>query len=79
MPAKIIDHIESIYRKELAKFCPAAADDGVYRKHFTALCAFQALNTIGCFSDWHTDENPQWGTSGLRERALTRRKLYCSN
>lgn len=49
LPAEIGDRMESVYRSELEKGCPAAGDDGRYFRAVVECCAYWALDFLRHF------------------------------
>ncbi len=71
LPDDVIRHCEAIYRAELVKGCPAAADDALFNKALVMACAYWTLYALEFYRAlW--SENLQWGISTERQRVITR-------
>jgi hypothetical protein len=74
---EIVRRAETVYRAELVKGCPAAADDTLFNRELVKACAtwtltsFEFYNEVGTF--WERDGS--WGTSTTRQRAIARLEL----
>ena len=74
MPDELIRRTEAIYRAELAKGCPAAADDRLFRHEIAKACAYWTIYAFEFYGNlWEADWD--WGTSSVRQRMLTRLDL----
>ncbi len=74
LPRETIRRAEAVYRAEVAKGCPAAADDSLFKRELVKACASWALATFEFYEEvsdmWQNDG--MWGTSTTRQRAITR-------
>jgi hypothetical protein len=77
LPPETIRRVEAIYRTELSRGCPAAADEGLFNRELVKACASWALSTFEFYYEvspiWERDES--WGTSTVRQRAIARLEL----
>jgi hypothetical protein len=77
-PPEIPEAMEQVYRVELARGCPAAAEDDLFYPALVEMCAFWLLVTcmgrkpLGELMDW----DGQWGISSLRQRVLVRGEIF---
>ncbi len=77
LPDKTIQRVEALYRAELVKGCPAAADDALFNRELVKACAswsfasFEFYSEVGAF--WEQDG--LWGTATTRQRAIARLEL----
>lgn len=89
IPEDIIVHLETIYRKELKKSIPAAADDLAYSKAYTEACGFWILQQTLPFLESTLEkdrvgpsgpvpENSLWNTgeNWVRPRVLSRLQAF---
>jgi hypothetical protein len=77
LPPETVRRVEAIYRVELVKGCPAAADDGLFNRELVKACATWALASFEFYTEvgslWQEDQT--WGTSTTRQRAIARLEL----
>jgi hypothetical protein len=73
LPAHIIDRMETNYRRELAKGCPAAHDDRLFAQAVAAACAYWTIDDCR-FLHRHLEKDWQWfpGLATARQRFLLR-------
>jgi len=77
LPVETVRRVEALYRAELVKGCPAAADDALFNRELVKACAnwsiasFEFYTEVGAF--W--EEDGTWGTSTTRQRAIARLEL----
>ncbi len=73
LPAHIIHRMETRYRMELAKGCPAAHDDRLFAQAVAAACAYWTINDCR-FLHRHLEKDWQWspGLATARQRFLLR-------
>jgi hypothetical protein len=73
LPAHIIHHMETSYRMELAKGCPAAHDDRLFAQAVAAACAYWTIDDCR-FLHRHLENDWQWspGLATARQRFLMR-------
>jgi hypothetical protein len=74
LPDAVIRQCEAVYRAELVKGCPAAADDTLFNPGLAAACA---LTLTLIFPDgaglWAGDQ--EWGLATHRQRAIARLEM----
>ena len=71
LPDDVIRHCEAVYRAELVKGCPAAADDALFNKTLAVACAYWTLFALEFYRAlW--SEDLLWGISTERQRVITR-------
>jgi hypothetical protein len=74
MPDPIPLRMESVYRDELVRGCPAAADDGQYQHAVVEGCAYWLLQM--CSRRWGIldllEKDREWGIATVRQRVLLR-------
>jgi hypothetical protein len=77
LPAETIRRVEAIYRAELAKGCPAAADDRLFNRELVKACANWSLASFEFYTEVGTfwEQDGAWGTSSTRQRAIARLEL----
>ena len=77
LPADTIRRVEAIYRAELSRGCPAAADLKLFNRELVRACASWALASFEFYDEvgsiWERDRS--WGTSTTRQRAIARLEL----
>jgi hypothetical protein len=73
LPAHIIHRMETSYRMELAKGCPAAHDDKLFAQAVAAACAYWTIDDCR-FLHRHLENDWQWspGLATARQRFLMR-------
>jgi hypothetical protein len=73
LPAHIIHRMETSYRMELAKGCPAAHDDRLFAQAVAAACVYWTINDCR-FLHRHLEKDWQWspGLATARQRFLLR-------
>ncbi len=77
LPPETVRHVEQVYRAELVKGCPAAADDALFNRELVKACAnwtlaaFEFYDELGALQE----QDNSWGTSTVRQRAITRLEL----
>jgi hypothetical protein len=76
IPESIVARMEAIYRAELAKGCPAAADDAVYARASVTACAGWVITTLGWSLERVLERDRVWGESTHRQRILLRLPLF---
>lgn len=78
LPSDTVASFERVYRRELARTCEAARDDGQFEKALVSACAFWLLTTLG----WHlervleVDLEEAWGLTTLRPRILSQLERF---
>jgi hypothetical protein len=74
IPAAISLRMQAVYRDELARACPAAADDDQYQRAIIEACAYWVLQL--CARRWGIidmlAEDREWGIATVRQRVLLR-------
>jgi hypothetical protein len=75
LPDRIQPLMESAYRAELARGCPAAQDDQLFERAVVEACAYWTLRH--CSRNMRTilqviDEDFEWGIATVRQRVLLR-------
>jgi hypothetical protein len=62
LPDELLRRMESTYREELVRGCPAAADDGVCQWHFAAARAHWTVGTVcqHLFGDAALEQDGYW-------------------
>lgn len=76
LPHEIIRRAEAVYRSELVKGCPDAADDELFGREIVKACAFWTLYSFDFYR--HFDfwaEDAAWGTTSVRQRIIARFEL----
>ncbi|HEX5690368.1 MAG TPA: hypothetical protein VFX76_10225 [Roseiflexaceae bacterium] len=74
LPDETIRRTEAVYRAELVKGCPAAADDRRFGQEIVNACAFWTLFAVEFYQGiWEADS--EWGTATVRQRLLARLEL----
>ena len=72
LPEEIPPRMEAVYRAELVKGCPEAADDTLFHGAVVEAAAHWILDTTG----WHLSnalkEDSEWGIATVRQRLLLR-------
>lgn len=73
LPAHVIHRMETSYRMELAKGCPAAYDDRLFAQAVAAACAYWTIDDCR-FLHRHLEKDWQWspGLATARQRFLLR-------
>ena len=69
LPERVYLQMEQVYRRELAKGCPAALDDETFNRTLAEACTWQMMSSL--FLDV-LKEDDRWGISTHRQRALLR-------
>lgn len=72
LPEELVPRFEAVYRAELAKGCPEAADDMIFGQAMVAACAFWTIATIGGSLPRTLLEDSRWGIATVRQRHLLR-------
>lgn len=72
LPQALVLKLEAIYRTELSRACPAAADDQIYTQALTDVCGFSLLETLHWQLPPALEENREWGIATMRTRVLAR-------
>jgi Phosphotransferase enzyme family len=77
IPARIARCAEAAYRAELARGCPAAADDTLFAQAVAVACAYWAIG----FLSWLTfaellAADRQWGSATVRQRVILFAELF---
>lgn len=71
IPQAIVVKLESVYRAELGRTCPAAADDHLYAQALVDVCGFVLLEeTLPWQLPVALEGNRQWGLVTVRTRLL---------
>ena len=71
LPDAVIRQCEAVYRSELVKGCPAAANDTIFNRRLVAACALTlTLILPDGIELWDSDQ--KWGLATLRQRAIAR-------
>lgn len=70
----LVEKLEDIYRAELSKYIPAAADDTQWQKYLTAACGYWVIYTLVLKLLWtgDFDTDTEWGISTQRKRIISR-------
>jgi len=76
LPQGVISRVESAYRAELVKGCPAAEDDSIFETALVRVCAFWLLNTLGWQLQGALREDRTWGIATVRSRLLARLEAF---
>ncbi|GLV61078.1 hypothetical protein KDH_78950 [Dictyobacter sp. S3.2.2.5] len=73
LPAHVIHRMETSYRAELAKGCPAALDDRLFAQAVASACAYWTIDDCR-FLHRHLEQDWQWspGLATARQRFLLR-------
>jgi len=72
-PAEVVERVETVYRAELVKGCPEAADDVRFYRQLTAGCADAALSTLGGeWLSWIVEKNARLGDYRACQQTLAR-------
>lgn len=69
LPPSICEQMEEVYRHELAKGCPEATDDKLFKRAVVEACAWQLLSTM--YTGLLNKDLP-WGISTQRQRIVVR-------
>jgi hypothetical protein len=72
LPDSIIQRTEAVYRAELARGCPAAADDTLFYHAMTEACIYWTIENLEMFMPRILEQDERWGTSMVRQRLLVR-------
>jgi hypothetical protein len=77
LPIETIQRVEAIYRAELAKGCPAAADNALFNRELVKACASWSLASFEFYTEIGTfwEQDTTWGTTTTRQRAIARLDL----
>jgi hypothetical protein len=74
LPDEVIRRCEAVYRAELARGCPAAADDALFYPALVKACAYWTLYSFEFYrAVWQVDNI--WGIATERQRVLVRLEL----
>ena len=76
VPLPLVRRLDEIYRRELAKGCPAAHDDERYGRAMVEACAYWTLRTTGWHLPGALKEDEQWGIASLRQRVLAHLRAF---
>ena len=68
LPEPVIERMEAVYRDELVKGCPAAADDATYLRGVAESCGAWVVTTLGWSLPRVLDHDAAWGVSTQRQR-----------
>lgn len=72
LPEQVIQQVETVYRAELVKRCPEAADDTRFYHAITEACIYWTIESLGMFMPRILEQDERWGTSMVRQRLLVR-------
>jgi hypothetical protein len=77
VPDEIVERAEQVYRAELARTCPEAADDRVFYPALVKMCGFRVMVELGYWMK-RAEENPtrEWGIATLPPRVVTRLETF---
>jgi hypothetical protein len=77
IPARIVSRAEAVYRAELARGCPAAADDALFAQATTIGCAYWAINFLSWlpFAEVLAADR-QWGSATVRQRFILFAEIF---
>ncbi|QDV42966.1 Ankyrin repeats (3 copies) [Stieleria neptunia] len=77
LPESAVQAMESAYRRELAKGCPAAEDDTVYFRAVAEACGYWLLENMAQLFDRAVEYETPKGTSTNRQRLMVRMAAFC--
>lgn len=73
IPAPVIARLEAVYRTELVRGCPAAADDELFKRTLAEVCGYWLLETHSwVLAHSLTADDSPWGITTTRARILGR-------
>lgn len=76
-PSVVVEKVETAYREELVKGCPAAVDDDRFYHHLTSGCADSALSTLGGqWLSWIIEKNARLGDFRACQQTLARLEAF---
>ncbi len=77
LPDMVIERMEQVYRTELVKGCPAAADDALYYRAVVDVCAFWIMDGFRTFSLSKLLQQDRWIIAASdRQRFMTRATIF---
>jgi hypothetical protein len=76
LPVTVVSNMETAYRSELAKTCPAADDDQIFRTALARSCAYWLFTTVGGQLRRALNEDQDWGIATVRQRILARLEAF---
>jgi len=77
IPEPVVVQMESVYRRELVKGCPAAEDDATYFRAVADACAYWIVESLAHMLDRALEYSEPRGTSTNRQRILRRLAAFC--
>lgn len=72
LPLPIVTKLETAYRTELMRGCPAAADDDRFAQALSAACGYSLLQSFPWQLTPALQADRQWGIASVRARVLAR-------
>lgn len=77
LPEPVIERMEQVYRAELVKGCPVAADDVLYYRAVVDVCAFWIMDGFRTFSLSKLLQQDRWIIAASdRQRFMTRATIF---
>lgn len=76
LPDAVLARMESSYRTELARGCPAAQDDRSFAPALAVMCGYWTIVTLPGPLERAIDEDQEWGIATLRPRILARLEAF---
>jgi hypothetical protein len=76
IPEPVVERMEAAYRKELAKGCPAAENDDLYRRAVLETCASWLMGNLASMLPQALEEDGKWGIATYRQRLLKRLAVF---
>lgn len=70
-PEELLDKTEAIYREEMKKRIPAAADDRTYSEAYVHACAMHVLRSDMRIIQAFNEKDDTWGIAQVRSRTLS--------
>jgi len=77
-PESTVNRMETVYRAELAKSVPEAADDQKFGTALVDACAYWAIGALSWHLESSLTEDQEWGISTVRSRILSRLQAFAS-
>lgn len=72
LPALVVAQMDEAYRRALAVGCPAARDEGTYRRAVAEACGFWLLTNLHGMLERALQFDGVWGVATLRQRIVKR-------